>query len=71
MPPRLPEVIVICTLSSCNRIPKDTSKQPVSVGVGLGTMGSKVKPTYQATPTLGVRVPIGVGSIKRDLTIEV
>lgn len=62
--------LVLSTLLGCGGLPKAASEQPVSVGVGLGTLGVTVEPSYRADPNWGVRVPVGFGTIKRDITVD-
>jgi len=70
MPLSLVSVLLLLVLSACGAQHSREATQPVTIGVGAGTMGLVVEPALKTSHRTAVRVPIGFGSANTSTTVD-
>ena len=63
-------IFLMVLLASCGAQNSREATQPVTVGVGVGTMGLVVEPSVKTSHKTAIRMPIGFGSANTSQTVD-
>jgi len=63
-------VLMLTVLTACGAQNSRNATQPVTIGVGVGTMGLVVEPSVKTGEQTALRMPIGIGNANTSTTVD-